>query len=223
MCSYVYMKILESRPGRYDRGISYLSFGQADRVRRRIAETYIRPGVHVLDVGCGTGTMTLLAAEKGATVVGFDVSPGMLAVAHRKIESAGLQDRIELHEMGVAGMDKLPPASFDLVVSTLVFSELSQAEREYALRHVVRVLKPGGRLAIADEVVPRSAWKRMLYHVVRLPVVLVTFALTQTTTRAVDDLEKLVSAAGLSVESARRDRLESFLYLTAVKETAPCP
>ena len=218
MSSYVYMKILESRPSRYDRAIAWLSLGQADRIKRRIVDELVEPEMQVLDVGCGTGTLAVLAARKGAQVTGFDVSAGMLDVARQKVEAEGLAEKIELAEMGVAGMEKLPPAGFDLVASTLVFSELSGDERRYALRHAHRVLKPGARLVLADEVRPRSAWKRILHGAVRLPLAILTFALTQTTTKAVEGLEDLVPEAGFRVETAERSRLESFLYLIAVKE-----
>ena len=70
MFSYIYMKILESSPARYDAGISWLSFGAADKIRAEIVERAVKPGDHVLDIGTGTGTMALLSAERGAKVIG---------------------------------------------------------------------------------------------------------------------------------------------------------
>jgi ubiquinone/menaquinone biosynthesis C-methylase UbiE len=220
MFNYVYMKILESQPDRYDRGISWLSFGQSEAVRRRIVGEHVAPGSRVLDIGCGTGTLAVLAAQKGAQITGLDVSPGMLAVARRKVAAAGLAERIELHETGVAGMGQFREASFDLVTATLVFSELSCDEQTYALGQAWRILKPAGRLAIADETRPESVCKRTLHAAVRVPLLLITFALTQTATKAVVDLERLVSEAGFRIQDAQRSRLESFLYLVAVKENA---
>jgi len=218
MFSYVYMKILESQPKRYDRGISWLSFGQAERVKRRIVEAYVRPGSRILDVGCGTGTLALLAAKRGAHVTGFDVSGGMLAVARGKVEAAGLSENVELHQMGVGGMDILPTDSFDLVTSTLVFSELSPDERRYTAGQAHRVLTPGGFMVIADEVRPAGICRRVLHVAVRLPLAAVTFAVTQTTTTPVEGLEDLVLEAGFRIESARRSQLGSFLCLVAAKE-----
>jgi demethylmenaquinone methyltransferase/2-methoxy-6-polyprenyl-1,4-benzoquinol methylase len=151
-------------------------------------------------------------------VLGFDISPPMLEVAREKVDAAGLSDNVELVEMGISGMDKLADDEFDLVMSTLVFSELSHDERVYALDHAFRVLRRGGRLAIADETTPRGRWKRLLYRALRLPLLLVTFAVTQTTTTAVDGLADLVSQAGFDIESEVRGRLDSTVYLTAVKE-----
>jgi demethylmenaquinone methyltransferase/2-methoxy-6-polyprenyl-1,4-benzoquinol methylase len=120
--------------------------------------------------------------------------------------------------MGVSGMDKFMENDFDLVMSTLVFSELSADEQTYALRHAYRILKPGGRLAIADEVNPEQFTKRLLYHAIRIPLLLVTFALTQTTTKAVEHLPDLIADAGFSVQIEERSSLGSFLYLVAIKE-----
>lgn len=184
---------------------------------RRLVQDNVRQGASVLDVGCGTGTAALLAARAGARVIGFDHSGGMLAVARAKVETAGLADRIELIEMGVSGMDRFAGESFDVVFSTLVFSELSPDERSYVLRHALRVLRAGGRLAIADEVRPAALGTRLLYGALRLPLAVVTFALTQTSTRPVAGLPDLVRGAGFRVEREERSALDSFLYLVASK------
>lgn len=218
MSSYVYMKILESQPERYDRGITLLSLGTADRARRRLIHDAVQPGMQVLEVGCGTGALTILAARKGAEVVAFDVSGPMLAMARHKIESAGISDRVRLEERGVAGMDALEDESFDLVAATLVFSELSADERAWTLRHAFRVLRPGGRLGLVDEVTPEGRAGKLLHRAVRLPLILLTFALTQTTTQPVDRLPGLVSAAGFRVEKEERTALGSLLYLLAAKK-----
>jgi demethylmenaquinone methyltransferase/2-methoxy-6-polyprenyl-1,4-benzoquinol methylase len=217
MSSYVYMKILESQPERYDRGIALMSLGGADRCKKKLVHENVRSGSMVLEVGCGTGTMAILAARAGADVLAFDVSHAMLEVARRKIDESGMSGRIELQEMGVSGMDKLADDSFDLVMSTLVFSELSRDERAYVLRHAHRVLRRGGRLAIADEARPRTLIKRLAHGAVRIPLLIATFVLTQTTTRAVDGLSDLVSEAGFRIESEERSSLDSFLYLVAIK------
>ena len=218
MSSYVYMKILESQPERYDRGITLLSLGAVDRCRRRLVDENVRAGLRVLEIGCGTGALTLLAARRGAFVVGFDVSGSMLAVARRKTDAAGCSDRVRLEERGVSGMDTYEDESFDLVMSSLVFSELSTDERAYALRNSFRLLRPGGRLAVVDEVTPESPPKRVLHGAVRIPLLLVTFLLTQTTTRPVNELPDLVSETGFRIEREERSALDSVLYLVAARE-----
>ncbi len=212
------MKILETQPRRYDFGLAMLSLGTSERLKKRLVAENVHAGDRALEIGCGTGTMAILAALRGAWVLGFDISSPMLEVAKEKVNAAGMSDKVELAEMGISGMEKLADGEFDLVMSTLVFSELSGDERVYALGHAYRTLRHGGRLAIADEAVPKNRWKRLLYRALRLPLLLVTFAVTQTTTKAVDGLADLVSQAGFEVESEVRSRLDSLVYLTAVKE-----
>ncbi|MCG6927283.1 MAG: methyltransferase domain-containing protein [Acidobacteria bacterium] len=219
MSSSIYMKVLESQPERYDRGITLLSLGAADRARRRLVDDLVEPGMRVLEIGCGTGALTVLAARRGAEVVAFDVSDPMLAMARRKVVDAGVSDRVHLEHEGVSGMDAFEDESFDLVAATLVFSELSSDERVWALRHSCRVLRPAGRLGLVDEVTPESLGEKLVHGAVRLPLLLVTFALTQTTTQPVDGLSRLVAEAGFRVETEERTALGSLLYLVAAKET----
>jgi len=218
MSSYIYMKILESQPERYDRGIALLSLGQSERFKNRLVNDNVQPDFKVLEIGCGTGTMAILAAQKGAEVIVFDASPAMIEIARKKIDAGGLSNKIALVGMGVSGMDKLAENSFDLVMATLVFSELSRDEQAYSLRHTYRILKPGGRLAIADEARPRNIGKRLLHSAVRIPLLLITFALTQTTTKAVEALPALITEAGFRIDLEERRSLDSFLYLVAIKE-----
>lgn len=218
MASYIYMKILESQPERYDRGISWLSLGASERMKRKIVDELVRPGLRLLEIGVGTATLSIMAAKKGAEVLGFDISHGMLEVARRKVRESGLEDRIELREMGVSGMEELADSSFDLVASTLVFSELSSEEQSYTLRHAYRVLKKSGGLALADETRPQNPAKYLIYLLIWIPLFIVTFALTQTSTRAVRGLEEKVKAAGFRISKVEKAGLETFMYITATKE-----
>ncbi len=218
MLSYVYMKILESRPRRYDTGIAWLSLGQAGRVKREIVERYVEEGTRLLDIGTGTGTLALMAAARGATVTGIDVSAAMLDEAGRKRRVSPAGEHVTLIEAGVAEMDTaLEGMTFDLVTASLVFSELSDDEQRYALSQVASLLAPRGRLVIVDETRPEGAARRALYHLVRLPLALVTFSLTQTSTRAVSGLEDKVREAGFDVEDVQRRSMGSLVVLAATK------
>ena len=88
MGSFVYMKILESAPERYDRGSDLLSGGWVQKTKQRIVDEYVKEGDNVLEIGAGTGTLAILCAKKGANARGFDISEQMLEVAKKKIEKA---------------------------------------------------------------------------------------------------------------------------------------
>jgi ubiquinone/menaquinone biosynthesis C-methylase UbiE len=194
MSAFVLMKILESTPSRYDCGIRMLTLGQLDRAYDRlVART--EAGQRVLDVGCGTGALTVRAAQRGARVVGIDVNAQMLDLARRRVADAGQALDVELREMGVAELDGELACSYDVVISGLCFSELTEGERSFALRQVYRLVEPGGLLLLADEVVPQGAIQWLLHWCIRLPLALLTYLLTQTTTRPLRRLPENVEAA----------------------------
>ena len=217
MSTFVLMRLLESAPRRYDLGIRLLSLGRIGRVHARMAEQ-AEAGERILDIGCGTGSLALRCAERGAQVTAIDISPQMLDVAREKVNAAGLEDQIELREMSAVDLDEaFPEGSFDVVVSSLVFSELSEDEQGFVLRQCRRLLRDGGRLVLADEVVPRRWSLRLLNRALRLPLVLLTYILTQTTTRAVENLEEKVTGAGFAVRSAERSLLGGLQLVVAAK------
>lgn len=215
MASYVFMKILESSAQRYDAGINMLSLGHSNRIKRQIVENYIAAGDRVLEIGCGTGTLAILCAEKGASVLGFDISPQMLGIASKKIRERNLGERVQLREMGATEMDKaFDSETFDKVVSILVFSELYPDEQKYVLGEAYRVLKQGGIIIIADEVRPNSPAKRMLQLLVRTPLMVITYIVTQTSTKAVKGIENAIAGAGFEIVHQERRLFDSFgLYV----------
>jgi len=215
----VFMKWLETNPGDYDRGIRLLTIGRIRRVYEWIAERAGKSGVRVLEIGCGTGTLAGLMAARGAVVTAIDSSASMLAVAQQRIEALDLQDRVTLKRMDATQIgDRFPQGAFDLIVSTLVFSELPPDERQYVLKQSAIVLAPCGRLILADEVVPASALKRFVYRLIRLPLVILTWLMTRTTTTPLRDFEATLVQAGY-VEGARA----SFLGGSLVVYSASLP
>jgi|GEM_PF-2752873 len=122
----VFMKWLETTPQDYDRGIRLLTLGRIQRIHERIAADYVDEGMRVLEIGCGTGTLALMMAKRGATVTAIDTAPTMLAKAEEKIVAEGLTDRVTLQCLDATLIeDRFPPASFDLIVASLLLSELS--------------------------------------------------------------------------------------------------
>lgn len=216
MGTYILMKVLESAPSRYDRGIRILTLGRLDKTYDRLT-SHIKNGQRVLDLGCGTGALTLRATRKGARVKGIDVNPQMLEIAREKAAQAGLTQNLELAEMGVAELGSEESETYDVVMSGLCFSELTEDEVTYTLKQVKKVLKPGGLLLVADEVRPRSIPMRLISWLARLPLVIITYLITQTTTSAVRDLPDKVRKAGLSVESISLSKMQDFMELVAKK------
>ena len=119
----VFMKWLETTPGDYDRGIQLLTLGRLTPLKARIAADHVQPGDRVLEIGCGTGTLALMMAQRGATVVGIDASPLMLAEARRKADQAGLPDAIIDDPMAIELRDALEALAGSLMVDVTLRRE----------------------------------------------------------------------------------------------------
>ena len=210
------MKILESRPERYDTGINFLSGGHASKIRKQIVKNFVKPDMKVLDIGCGTGLLIEAAAIAGVEVKGIDISVGMLKVAQKRIEKSGLQDKISVYNVGIVEMDTLfTENSFDLIVSTMVFSELYSEERALALYQIKKLLKPNGKLVIAVEVQPNNLFKRITHFIVRLPLAILTYIIAQTGTKPFENISEEVTKSGFSIIKEERSFLDSFIILSA--------
>jgi demethylmenaquinone methyltransferase/2-methoxy-6-polyprenyl-1,4-benzoquinol methylase len=193
-----------------------LTLGTIDRAYDRLTSR-IRAGQRVLDIGCGTAALTLRAAKHGAAVKGIDINPEMLAIADERTRNAGVESQVELTEMGVAELDRETTESYDAVTSGLCFSELSECELEYTLTQVMRIVRPGGMLLVADEVRPHNTWLRVFLALVRAPLAALTYLLTQQTSHPVDRLPETLARAGFVIEEKRTSVLQGLIEIVARK------
>ena len=216
--SYVYMRVLESAPQRYERGMSILTLGRLERVWDEIAQR-LTPGDRVLDLGCGTGALAVRLARQGCEVTGVDLSAPMLDQAVENVRQASLTQRVTLKELGAVELNTaFGDSSFDAVVSTLVFSELSEDEMAYTLAECWRILRRGGQLLVADEVRPKSILGRIGAFFLRLPFAVVAFVLTQNTTHQVAGLREQIEGAGFRIVDTVEYLAGTLELLVAQKE-----
>jgi len=134
---------------------------------RVLERARLQDGDNVLDVGCGTGTLAIAASSSGApaAVVGLDADPSILRRARSKAEDAGAEVRFD-----EAFSTEMPydDAHFDVVMSTLFFHHLGDADKRRTIAEVLRVLKPQGRLVVADIGRPRDPLMRLAVTPVQL-------------------------------------------------------
>ena len=150
----------------YDRLNHLMSLGVDRSWRRRALREIVDAGraQSILDIACGTGDFSLAIAGRmhpDSRIVGLDLSEGMLAVMRDKVAKAGLQDKISC-EQGDSEAMRFADGSFDVV--TIAFGIRNFAHREAALREILRVLKPGGRLVILELSVPENRILRWGYN-----------------------------------------------------------
>ncbi len=147
--------------GRYDFVTNLMLLGKEHSLREMTANMAgIQPGDRILDVGCGTGSLTLAAqARVGATgeVHGIDASPEMIDVARLKADKAHVNI-----DFRVALIERLPFSDgyFDLVLSSLMLHHLPDDLKRQGFAEIYRVLKSGGHLFAVDFEPPTNAFIR---------------------------------------------------------------
>jgi ubiquinone/menaquinone biosynthesis C-methylase UbiE len=128
-----------------------------------------RAGETLVDFGCGTGSMALLIrqAHPDVAVIGVDPDPEVLGIAAEKIKAAG-QTVTLVQAMGDAASAHIGSGRADAAISSLVFHQCPLDVKIGILRDMFAVLKPGGRLVIADYGLQRTLLMQMLFRQVRM-------------------------------------------------------
>jgi len=205
--SYVYMKALEKKAEKYDKGINNLTLGRLPNINTHILNNFIHDDETVLDIGMGTGTFAILCAKKGAKVTGIDYSEKMLEVAKNKMQLEGLTDNPQIIKMPVIELDeKFSDKSFDKITAILSFSELYRDEQDFCLKQINRILKDDGEFILVDEVKPKKLGKKIVYFFIRIPLVIITYFKSQLTTKSLRNIE-------VRLESNKFSLIEEKYYL----------
>jgi ubiquinone/menaquinone biosynthesis C-methylase UbiE len=154
--SIAYMLALEAEPSTYEQLFTALTRGVNKEIQERILDQ-VTPGMQILEVGCGPGTIAKKVAEKGGHIIAFDSNLQMVIHAIGSIDP-------EIHKtvkFQLGSATNLPEeiGQFDLIISTFMLSELRPFEQQIFLRKAWEHLKPKGRLIFADEFMPHGLAK----------------------------------------------------------------
>lgn len=192
-----------------------LTLGEARHKRALLEQAAIAPGHAVLDLGCGTGTLTKMikSAHPEATVTGLDLDPEALGIARRKAAEAGLDITFV---RGSATAPPFEPGSFDRVLTSLMLHHLLRDQKQRALGAVWSLLRPGGELHLLDWGRPQDPLMKLAFLPVRL---LDGFAPTRD--NANGDLPALMREAGLTDVAETRHTRTLYGTLTHIRATRP--
>ncbi len=196
---------------RYDIHTNLMGLGVNGSNSRMVVEmAKLQQGNKVLDVGCGTGNLTLTAKKyvgASGSVYGIDASPEMIAEARKKANHIGLEGTFEI---GLIEKLPYPDATFDVVISRLVIHHLPDDLKRQGFAEICRVLKPGGRLFVADFNPPSNP------ILARVTFALVGHRMMQSNTRGISPL---LTEAGF-VEVASGPTRSPFLGFVSARKPA---
>lgn len=203
MIIYGLMKYIEKIPLRYDRMMNVLTLGNHGRSRGAMLSR-VRPGMRVLDIGCGTGEFAIECAKKGALVTAVDASPQMLDVFRRKAAPVPAAAGIRIVECGSASVgNALGGEKFDLVTMSMMLGELPALIRKKTISDAAGLLAEGGRIVICDELWPENRVASLFYHLLFWAFLIPNFVLTRTLITPVRGLSGDLAAAGLEIAGSR--------------------
>ncbi|MHA2378102.1 MAG: class I SAM-dependent methyltransferase [Candidatus Thorarchaeota archaeon] len=194
----ILMRLSEERtPRQYDRWISFLTLGQDRRLRNYIVNEVLPRRGSVLDLGCGTGTLLIEAGRRGLRGVGVDMNEKLLKIAKDRSRRHNLGRRIDFRLGDVTELH-LQNDSFDLVVSTLVASELQSENLGLLLSEARRVAVPGGRIVIGTEGLPGGRTIGSLFYLIRSLSYRVASKFSQVRPHPVHEIAPAMRAAGIT-------------------------
>lgn len=128
---------------------------------RLIEQAGIQAGQHVMDLGCGTGTLAIMIkqAQPNAEVYGLDADPEMLKVARAKAAHEAVPVKFDV---GMTYDLPYPDTSMDRVLTSIMIHHLKTADKVKTAKEIFRVLKPGGQLHVIDFGKPSTVYGKML-------------------------------------------------------------
>ena len=161
--SQAMLSALEKMVPSYDSYMRKMTLGREQALREMTVNlAQVKPGDCILEVGCGTGTLTLAAKRRtgpSGKAFGIDVIPGMIELCQRKAAQANEDVTFQL-----GSIDDIPFSEnlFDVVMCSFMIFHMSEDTRRKGIAEIYRVLKPKGRLLVLDLALPTQPFPRAI-------------------------------------------------------------
>jgi len=147
----------------YDAYMKKMTFGRERTLRETtVSLADVKTGDCVLEIGCGTGTLTLAAKRRAGPsgkVFGIDIIPGMIELSTQKAAKLGEEVSFQL---GSIDDIPFPPNQFNVVLCSFMIFHMSEMTRSKGIQEIYRVLKPKGRLLVVDLALPSQPIPRAI-------------------------------------------------------------
>ena len=154
---------MEKMVSSYDSYMKRITLGREQALREiTVNLAQVKPGDNVLEIGSGTGTLTLAAKRKAGLsgkVFGIDVIPGMIELSQQKAAQAKMDVTFQL---GAIDDIHFPANQFDVVMCSFMIFHVSETVRRKGIEEIYRVLKPEGRLLVLDLRLPTQPLPRAI-------------------------------------------------------------
>lgn len=157
---------MEQMVDSYDSYMKKITLGRENALREMTVNlAQVKPGDSVLEIGCGTGTLTLAAKRQAGPqgkVFGIDIIPGMIELSRKKATQAKLDVTFQL-----GSIEDIPFSTdqFDVVICSFMIFHMSEMVRQKGITEIYRVLKPHGQLMVLDLSLPKYPLSRAIAKV----------------------------------------------------------
>lgn len=201
-------------PSKYEWLINFLTLGRRGKIYKYIRQKYLQENQLLLDAGCGTGRFVEIADASWAIPIGVDISESMLQQARKRFIGRKCPPLIR------SSITALPIKSelFDVIICTLVLSELSHQDVQKALNEFHSCLKKDGFLILVTESKPTSKINWLVISLLRFPAYMVATLITKTPRHPIHDMITLLSTHGSILN--QKSYLGGYLTLFVIRKNS---
>ena len=130
----------------------------------------------------------------------------------------GLLKKIKILKLAIIEMDStFEDNMFDKVIASLVFSELYKKEQYFCLKEIFRVLRDDRELILIDEVKPKKIWKKLIFELIKIPLLLITFFKTHLSTRSLNEIDEKLQKGNFEIIERKHYLYDSLIVIRAKK------